>query len=242
MKRSTISFVLVLLLVLAVMPVAFGENSVKIKVPAEYSIDGKTSYDLTAKDYAALLNLVHASIQDELDEMCKGFYHYESIVANEDCTEFTITVNSAMQSVEELEAENLMYEMRQQYAAYSSDEAEGVRINYQNMKGELMWFSEVGAPLLLLAEQVQAYAGQSGAASQASEPVKTVPAPTPAPTPEPTRSEPSYSYVLNTNTKKFHYPDCKSVSQMKEKNKWYYDGTRSEIISMGYSPCGNCHP
>ena len=38
MKRRTISFVLVLLLVLAVMPVAFGENSVKIKVPAEYSI------------------------------------------------------------------------------------------------------------------------------------------------------------------------------------------------------------
>ena len=74
MKRRIISFLLVLLLALAVMPVAFGENSVKIKVPAEYSIDGKTSYDLTAKDYAALLNLVHASIQDELDEMCKGFY------------------------------------------------------------------------------------------------------------------------------------------------------------------------
>ena len=242
MKRRTISFVLVLLLVLAVMPVAFGENSVKIKVPAEYSIDGKTSYDLTAKDYAALLNLVHASIQDELDEMCKGFYHYESIVANEDCTEFTITVNSAMQSVEELEAENLMYEMRQQYAAYSSDEAEGVRINYQNMKGELMWFSEVGAPLLLLAEQVQAYAGQSGAASQASEPVKTVPAPTPAPTPEPTRSEPSYSYVLNTNTKKFHYPDCRSVSRMKNSNKWEVTTTRQWMIDNGYTPCGNCHP
>ena len=25
-------------------------------------------------------------------------------------------------------------------------------------------------------------------------------------------------YVLNTNTKKFHYPDCRSVKQMKDKN------------------------
>ena len=240
MKKRIISIALVLLLALTVTPAAMGANNVKITVPAEYSIDGKTSYDLTVSEYAALLNKVHASIQDELDEMCKGFYHYESIVANEDCTEFTITVNSAMQSVEELDAENLMYEMRQKYAAYSEDKADGVKINYQNMKGELMWFSEVGAPLLLLSEQAQGYAVQSGTTEKSSEQTRSVP--TPTPTPEPTRSEPSYSYVLNTNTKKFHYPDCKSVRQMKEKNKWYYDGTRSEIIAMGYDPCGNCHP
>ena len=29
----------------------------------------------------------------------------------------------------------------------------------------------------------------------------------------------STTYVLNTNTKKFHRPSCSSVSQMKEKNR-----------------------
>lgn len=50
------------------------------------------------------------------------------------------------------------------------------------------------------------------------------------------------SYILNKNTKKFHYSWCPSVAQMKEKNKRTYEGTRTELISMGYSPCGNCHP
>lgn len=53
---------------------------------------------------------------------------------------------------------------------------------------------------------------------------------------------PQVSYILNTNTYKFHYPSCGSVSKMKEHNKWYFTGTRDEVISMGYSPCGNCHP
>lgn len=49
-------------------------------------------------------------------------------------------------------------------------------------------------------------------------------------------------YILNTNTHKFHYPNCSSVKQMAEKNKQNYSGTRDEIISMGYDPCGRCHP
>lgn len=76
------------------------------------------------------------------------------------------------------------------------------------------------------------------------------PTSTPAPTPEPT-IEPvierapvpvGTDYILNTNTKKFHYTDCRSVKQMKEKNKKYYTGTREECIGMGYDPCGNCKP
>ena len=50
------------------------------------------------------------------------------------------------------------------------------------------------------------------------------------------------SYVLNTNTKKFHYPSCSSVSQMKDKNKAYYTGSRDDVISQGYDPCKNCNP
>lgn len=49
-------------------------------------------------------------------------------------------------------------------------------------------------------------------------------------------------YILNTNSKKFHYPDCHSVKQMAEKNKQSYTGNREDIIAMGYTPCGNCNP
>ena len=50
------------------------------------------------------------------------------------------------------------------------------------------------------------------------------------------------TYVLNTNTKKFHYPDCKSVKQMKDKNKLIEETTREDLIKRGYDPCGNCNP
>ena len=72
---------------------------------------------------------------------------------------------------------------------------------------------------------------------------------TPTPSPEPekqepvTRSEASQAdYILNTNTKKFHYPTCSSVNDMKEKNKQEFFGTRDEAISNGYFPCGRCKP
>ena len=50
------------------------------------------------------------------------------------------------------------------------------------------------------------------------------------------------SYVLNQNTMKFHTPDCSSVAQMKEENRVYFEGTREEIMEMGYTPCGQCEP
>lgn len=50
------------------------------------------------------------------------------------------------------------------------------------------------------------------------------------------------TYVLNTNTHKFHDPDCSSVSQMKEKNKRIVTESRDQIIADGYDPCGRCHP
>ena len=49
-------------------------------------------------------------------------------------------------------------------------------------------------------------------------------------------------YICNTNTGKFHYPDCKSVRDMKEKNKKVHIGSREELIQQGFSPCGNCKP
>jgi len=62
------------------------------------------------------------------------------------------------------------------------------------------------------------------------------------PTARPTKAPREYNYILNTNTGKFHYPNCSSVKQMNESNKKYYSGPRNEVIRMGYSPCGRCHP
>ncbi|MDO4647103.1 MAG: DNA/RNA non-specific endonuclease [Eubacteriales bacterium] len=51
------------------------------------------------------------------------------------------------------------------------------------------------------------------------------------------------TYILNTNTKRFHLPSCSSVGQMKEKNKQEFTGSRETLMKdMHYEPCGNCHP
>lgn len=49
-------------------------------------------------------------------------------------------------------------------------------------------------------------------------------------------------YIGNANTKKFHYPECGAVSQMKKKNKVYLNCTRDEAIRDGYTPCMRCNP
>lgn len=52
----------------------------------------------------------------------------------------------------------------------------------------------------------------------------------------------SQTYILNTNTKKFHLPDCGSVSRIKDENKAAFTGTREELLAEGYSACKNCNP
>ena len=50
------------------------------------------------------------------------------------------------------------------------------------------------------------------------------------------------TYILNTNSMKFHRPSCDSVSDMWYKNKAEFNGTREEASEMGYVPCGICDP
>ena len=50
------------------------------------------------------------------------------------------------------------------------------------------------------------------------------------------------SYVLNTNSKKFHLPGCESAVEMKESNRMEYHGDRRDLIEQGYVPCGSCKP
>ena len=75
----------------------------------------------------------------------------------------------------------------------------------------------------------------------------TTPAPTstkkptaskkPTPTPQL-----EHTYILNKNTKVFHYSYCSSVKRMSEKNKIVYTGTRQSVINKGYKPCSICKP
>lgn len=61
----------------------------------------------------------------------------------------------------------------------------------------------------------------------------------------PTRAlepEAAEDYVLNKSSKKFHYPTCPGVKDMKEKNRWDYHGTRQSVIDLGYQPCKTCNP
>ncbi len=47
--------------------------------------------------------------------------------------------------------------------------------------------------------------------------------------------------ILNTNSKKFHHPDCPSVDRMSEINKQTaYVNDVGELYDMGYEPCGTC--
>ena len=50
------------------------------------------------------------------------------------------------------------------------------------------------------------------------------------------------SYVLNTNTKKFHYTWCSSVNEMKAKNREDFTGSRDDVIARGFVPCKRCNP
>ncbi len=66
--------------------------------------------------------------------------------------------------------------------------------------------------------------------------------PSPTPEPEDDYSSGEAEYILNKNTKKFHYSWCSSVDQMKESNKIYFNGTSAQARKKGYVPCKRCNP
>ena len=56
-----------------------------------------------------------------------------------------------------------------------------------------------------------------------------------------TSTSASGTYIGNSNSHKFHFPNCKSVGKMSEKNKITFS-SRDEAIKQGYTPCKNCNP
>jgi DNA-entry nuclease len=49
-------------------------------------------------------------------------------------------------------------------------------------------------------------------------------------------------YILNTNSHKFHRPDCGYAADIKAENRQDYNGSRDILVKQGYSPCGGCKP
>ncbi|MDE7260953.1 MAG: DNA/RNA non-specific endonuclease [Oscillospiraceae bacterium] len=49
-------------------------------------------------------------------------------------------------------------------------------------------------------------------------------------------------YVLNTNSKKFHLPDCSGVASISDANRQKVRIAREDLIAQGYSACGTCKP
>lgn len=51
-----------------------------------------------------------------------------------------------------------------------------------------------------------------------------------------------WKYIVNVSSMKFHRPGCESVQKMSRKNTQGFNGSREELIEMGYTPCKNCDP
>ncbi len=54
--------------------------------------------------------------------------------------------------------------------------------------------------------------------------------------------ESEVEYVLNTNSKKIHRPNCSSVRDIKSENKSVSKESKESLINMGYSTCKSCNP
>lgn len=78
-------------------------------------------------------------------------------------------------------------------------------------------------------------------ASQGSDNSQTAQQTQVQPTEAPAADTITAAYIGNSNTLKFHRPDCSSVRQMSEANKVSFS-SRDEAISAGYTPCKRCNP
>ena len=111
-----------------------------------------------------------------------------------------------------------------------------VKVFRTDLQGDIYCTSDGKTVTMSVERNANADTLQSPSPIIETKPVETEEPETQAPTPTGT------DYILNTNTKKFHYPSCSSVKRMSEKNKGYFTGTRDEVIAKGYDPCGNCNP
>lgn len=65
---------------------------------------------------------------------------------------------------------------------------------------------------------------------------------TPAATKKAAADSKEQKYVLNTNSKKIHLPDCSGAKNISAGNKKEYTGTKDSLLKQGYTACGICKP
>ena len=99
--------------------------------------------------------------------------------------------------------------------------------------------------IIVLASIVGLFVGLSHSGSK----LPTSPTALPASTAAPTATAPTTSstpaeattFIGNENSKIFHYPSCRLISELKDSNKVVFQ-SYSEAIGKGYKPCGVCKP
>lgn len=52
----------------------------------------------------------------------------------------------------------------------------------------------------------------------------------------------THTYVLNTNSKKIHTPECQYAQDISEKNRKDYTGSTEDLLNKGYTKCKVCNP
>jgi DNA-entry nuclease len=57
-----------------------------------------------------------------------------------------------------------------------------------------------------------------------------------------TTSSQEKTYILNTNSKKIHTPDCGYVKDIQTNNKREYNGNIDSFLADGYTSCKKCKP
>ena len=86
----------------------------------------------------------------------------------------------------------------------------------------------------------------TGESRLTEEAAPTQPAPqTPAPSAPESSAESipaDVTYLLNTRSMKFHLPTCSGARDIKAANRQNHTGSREELLSAGYTPCGTCRP
>lgn len=75
--------------------------------------------------------------------------------------------------------------------------------------------------------------------------------PTPAPTeppapvieePQPVEQNNDTTYLVNTDSNKFHYPSCRTIKNYDDPHWEERSCDRQQLLDEGYSPCGVCNP
>ncbi len=147
----------------------------------------------------------------------EGMLPFENMVADY----IKETENHVMYRVTPIyEGENLVANGVQMEAYSVEDQGEGICFNiycYNNQPGVTIDYAT--------GESWQESTSQPSEENDSEEPTSEV-----------------QSYVLNTNSKKFHLPSCSGADSISEANRSDVTTTREELIEQGYSACGICKP